>query len=169
MPGNANALTTRPALGVARFDVTLLSPGSALDDLVRGIAARFLAAGHTAAVVTAPAGDGPAPDTTLLDDSRACVVVVPEREAIGGAWFWWLVGRAGVAARRQAILPVTRSDAYRPPTSFRPRIPTPLATLPYLGHARAVGETLDSFWVVPPGQPMDSREAVNFEFWLHER
>ncbi len=163
------ALVTRRGIGSSRYDLVLIAPTPGVAETVHRLAGLFRRAGHTVGEAVAGDDRAPRPDTTQLDDALCSVVVVPERERIGSQWFWWLWGRAEAVTRRQAMLPISTKDSAKPPAEFRPRIPSPLTAFPYLGRSRAVGEEVDSIWVAPAGAPTTTRDAVNLDFWIHER
>lgn len=101
---------------------------------------------------------------SAVKESLSVLVMCEETVVVGSAWLWWVLG--GCEARRQhvAVLPVARRNRFRPMW----QLAAPLAALPYLGLARAVGDREESMWVMPAGEPLESNEAVNFEYWLHE-
>jgi|GEM_PF-2385257 len=74
----------------------------------------------------------------------------------------WRLGWAAGAGIRVAVLPIfagtPRSDRFAPRGE--------LARFFYAGIARGVGESVESLWVIPPGELSTSRDAVNLEFWI---
>ena len=167
--GDGNALVTRPAIGVRRFDLCLLVPQGLAETRTGGVAARLRAEGLRVATIALPGPEGPPPDSAPVDDCRLALVLCIEGQPCDGPWLWWMLGRASVTARKQALLPVSRRDLARPLTSFRPRIPSLLTGLPWVGWALAVGDAQPSLWVAPAGSRAETREAVNLEFWINER
>lgn len=157
------------ALGATRYDATLVSPVRAADQLTDQLAALFRRAGYSIATLHCPETGASQPSAGQLDQCRVCLVVAPEKLSIDSQWLWWILGRASATTRRQAIIPVARRDDAKPLTKFHPALPKPLHELSYLGRSRAVGEEHDSLWVAPPGAPLDTREAVNLEYWIYER
>lgn len=167
--GDGSALVTRPAIGVRRFDILLLVPDGIPVDIRDGVAARLRHEGLRVARIDLGGPDDPAPGTAVLDDARVACVLCLEGHPCDGPWLWWMLGRASITTRRQAFLPVARRDAVRPLPSFRPRLPTMITSLPWLGWALGVGDTAPSLWVAPAGARADTRDAVNLEFWINER
>lgn len=159
----------RRALGTARFDVALITPARCPRSHATGLAALFRRAGFTVTEFRVPDDAAAAPDPKELDEARAAIVVVADGVPLTGRWFWWALGRASAVTRRQAFLPLPRHDDARRVGEFRPRIPRPILDLPYIGRSRAVGEEVDSLWVVPPGAPPETRDAVNLEYWISQR
>jgi hypothetical protein len=157
------------ALGEMRYDAVLVSPVRAADSLTGQLAALFWRAEYSVATIHCPEPEAPRPTVDELDHTRVCLVVVPEKIAIESQWLWWILGRASATTRRQAIIPVARRDDAKPIDAFRPSLPKPLRELAYLGRSRAVGEESDSLWVAPSEAPLNTRDAVNLEFWLYER
>lgn len=157
------------ALGETRYDAVLVSPVSGAHRLTDQLAALFRRAEYSIAVLRCPEPEEPAPGTAELDQTRVCLVVVPEKLRVESRWLWWTLGRATATTRRQAIIPVARRDDAKPVGAFHPPLPQPLGELPYVGRSRAVGEDHDSLWVAPPGAPLATREAVNLEYWIYER
>lgn len=157
------------ALGATRFDAVLVSPVRATDQLTGRLAALFRRAEYSIATLHCPDPAAQCPPARELDQSRICLVVVPEKFPIESQWLWWILGRASATTRRQAIIPIARRDDAKPLTEFRPALPKPLQELSYLGKSRAVGEDHDSLWVAPAGAPLETREAVNLEYWIYAR
>lgn len=181
----SGALTvTRRGIGIRLWDVVLLcaprtplSSGVLPREVVGGDDALAIAAllrrGSLAVATVGLPGDRAAHPSTestkTLGDTRAVVLVVPERTTPGGTWLWWAIGWLEARGVRLAVLPLPRRDEWMEVSSF-PALEQPaLATLPYLGIARAVGEEAPTLWVAPAGARLDTREAVNFEYWLHDR
>ena len=128
----------------------------------------FRRAGYNVSLLDVPPDTDRRPDVSTLDDALISVCVVRERVPLHGRWLWWMLGRAEAVTQRQALVPISRKDPAIRVEEFRPRVPEQLAHLPYIGVSRAVGEADDSLWVVPAGDPPDSRRAANLEFWMHD-
>lgn len=163
------ALPHRPGIGSALVDVALLvPPGGGEPPVVAGAAARLHGAGFRTATVPVPPDSAPRPESTLrtaVADSRGVLVLVQQGFPASGVWLAWLLGHAAAAGPRIALLPIARRD---PACSLwkRSRV---LADLPYVGIARAVGDTDYSFWVLPAAAHRNSRDALNLDYWLHSR
>jgi hypothetical protein len=163
---------TRRGLGLALFDLALLlppcSPGG--EPLGRGVVTLLESAGFRTVLISAPPDTNPGPDRALQDMLRETrgVLVLCEQGASSrgpGHWLAWMLGHAAALSRRTALLPVMRRDPLRPLW----KLPYPLRGLPYAGTARAVGDQESSFWVLPADKPLESREALNLDYWLHMR
>jgi hypothetical protein len=167
-PGGSPVPVRRRALGTALFDIALIAPPRCSDASASGLATLFRRAGFTVTQLTVPGDSAAAPDPGGLDDARTAIVIVVDGIPLTGRWLWWVLGRASAVTRRQAFLPLPRHDDAQRVGEFRPRIPRPILALPYIGRSRAVGEEADSLWVVPPGAPPETREAVNLEYWISQ-
>lgn len=174
VPSSTQALARR-GIGLALYDLVLLLPPSTGTsntaqrkrwERADGLATLLTARGFRATSVRVPNDSQPAPEkslTTIADDAHGILVVCNQGERCTGIWLTWMLGRASALEQRVALLPVARRDPWQ---GVWP-IPVPLRDLPYVGSAKAVGDAAPSFWVVPAGQPPESRDAVNLDYWLH--
>lgn len=173
-PHQTPVVATRPGIGSTRYDVVLIAPvaGPATTGRTRrdaAMLARLFNRMRIRTTVGEVPDDGASTVPTGVSDAvreSLCVAVVVEEDAlVGSAWLWWILGGCESRRQRLAVLPIARRDPFRRLWPLAP----PLARLPYLGLARAVGDRSESLWVIPAGQPPESRDALNFEYWLHER
>ncbi|TVR72080.1 MAG: hypothetical protein EA427_03535 [Spirochaetaceae bacterium] len=160
----------RRGLGIPLFDLALLVPPAIPErsGLGRGVATLLESTGFRTTLIRTPPDSDPGPDQALLDlvaDAQGMLVLCREGMKPEGIWLSWMLGHAAALHLRTAVLPVARRDAAREMW----KLPWPLRDLPYLGIAKAVGEQEPSLWVLPPGKPPESREALNLDYWLHMR
>lgn len=165
---------SRPGVGSVRFDAVLLAPPAPRPsadtprrrDRIRAIAELVRGTGLRSAVVSVPANTRAEPDLELyrhVGDARGILVITEEGYPVSGVWLWWLLGHARALGQRIAVFPVARRNPWRRLWT----LPPGLRQLPYVGSAKAVGDTDPSFWVIPAGHPPESREALNMDYWLH--
>ncbi|MCG8481607.1 MAG: hypothetical protein MI724_21100 [Spirochaetales bacterium] len=166
---SVSALPRRQSIAAPRHDVTVVvAPGcggatmSRLHLFLEGM-------GYATTTLHVPRDGASPPATQAIDDARCILLPIEERSRVEGHWMWWVLGRASARTARQAVVPIPRRDHWKEPSTLRPRPAAPLTALPYIGMAKAIGEATESLWVMPPERDLDSREAVNFDWWLHER
>ncbi len=165
----ASVPARRQSVAAPRHDVTIVvAPGCTRATTTR-LHLFLERMGYATTVFHVPRDGAAPPATHAIDDARCIVLPVEEGSRIEGHWLWWILGRSSTPPTHQAVVPIPRRDQWKEPSALRPRLAAPLAALPYVGMAKAIGDSAESLWVMPPEHDLDSREAVNFDWWLHER
>lgn len=159
----------RMAIGVKRWDIGFVvssgwgSDGAMYADALSGLGD---AAGLRCQSIVLPADRSDAADyRDVVADVRALLVVCPEGRTPGGRHLWWTMGHAAALRTRVALMPIARRDPWR---QWWP-VPAGLAGFPQAGLAHSVGEGEAEFWLVPSEATLDSRDAINLDYWLRMR
>ncbi len=163
----------RRGIGLTLYDLVLLVPPGRSGQqehrrevLARGVSTLLEDAGFRTVAVSVPGDAEAPPDKELQDrcsDARAVIVLCEQGQPVTGVWLTWMLGYAAARGQRSAVMPIAQRDPWCEIWS----LPTALQSLPYIGTARAVGDREQSFWVLPPDEPPESRKALNMDYWLH--